>query len=1687
MRLRTAKRLALLIGVVVLVGVTGFFTQRIQLNRLAQRELKRAELADQEGDFAKAVTLFGEHLRVFPEHLEIQIKYADALRKASRSLNAQIEADQIYSGIVKRSGGREDVRRKLIDLKLEMGHLVSSSGREDGADVHVKILLDKVGNENDPHLLYLMGRCEEAKGNDATAVKNAMETYRKVLEQRNAPDRIDAGERLATLLLDKLHQPKEAQAVINKLVEDDPTDNRKQAGSRRSDYRGYLARGRFWLKLAARDLIDALKLRRVTSKTAEELVEAHPLSRIRTKIEVFDWLLRNEDKRVGENPAGYLVASIRSDYQVPGDYRDSPSQQKALESNANEDFEKARELAPEEEPEVYLQQAGSALSAGKAGYDRARRILKDGLKNAPTSREVYDSLADLEIRAGNVNGAIEVLELGVKGIELKLMPALEDVNKLPVSGKNLIVVAAVKNVLHFRIFDVEGNVATDTDETKLTERAQQVQGNVAADTDETKLAERAQQVEKLRKRLETLWTSRSPELTKNDKRSPELTKNDKDLITREVASIVGDKRWSGQADQGTLRVQLTELLAKRGDTGKLLLQIEELKRIGYSQLLIQYFTACYYINSSQFLKAREILITLQAAMNRFSDARFKSRINVLLAQCYGELGEPEMQQNAFLQALSVNPQDLTARVNWINNLIAQGDTTAAIKEYRTIVKEVPLVRPILARLLIAQNQRRPEAQRKWSEVTELINHVDETGSGSGEGAILRAELLVARGDQAGARDELGKAKSRFPKSVEIRIAQAGLAGFQGRVEEALGLLDQAKKELGDRVELRLEHARLLASKKGPQVLKVLMDLSQDVEKFSKVDQKKLLNGLALELVRQQDLDGASRLWARLAAQDPANIDLRLKLLDLALQSANKDDIEKNIKQIEEIEGNEGLLGRYCQVRYLIWQAQRAGDKDTRRAIQAKARGLLEDLVSRRGDWSVIPLASAELAEQELAQSDLKGDELRAKEEGVINYYLQAIKLGQRRAAVVRRTVQLLFETKQGDRALELLSNIPMESQLAGEGRQAARFAVENRDFEHALQITRKAVEANPGDFKERIWLVQILLASERQDEAEKELREAVNLAPDDPDRWVTLVTFLILSKQMGNAEGTIKEAEAKLPPSKAPLALAQCCEKMGRAYDGSDNAETKKWNDAARSWYEKAEAAEPANLSIKRRLTEFFLQSRQTDEAQKYLEAIRRQGGGAKNARVLALVLASGTDRAQASKALAIFEPDGKPVPAGQEGKILERNNLGDAEDLRYLARVLDLQRTDVHRKRAIEILETLADKNLATSEDRFTVARLYETIGEWQKARGKYRELNLRTKNLRDMETFNRRPLYIAQFAHNLLRHCKPGDKQDLADAQELIDELKQLQPDSLGTLFLQVEIYRIRNEVDQAVELIQAFVSNPKLHPDAVAAIGELAEKLKEIPLAEQLFRRVADLPNTIRGKLRFAAFLGRQDRVPEGLKLCEPLWNTPEADQVGATCINILFGSEGKARTVESGDIDRVSNWFEQAIARVQNQPVARQRLLVGLGNLREKQDRISEAEILYHRAIQEGDSDGVSLNNLAWLLAVRKDPKRIKEALDYANRAVALKPDHPDFLDTRGMVHLVDARPTLAIDDFQRAVAIDPSSGSKYFHLAQAYLAIGDKNRARQSLDSAKATGLTKSSLHALERQNYQNVLDALGSS
>jgi hypothetical protein len=70
----------------------------------------------------------------------------------------------------------------------------------------------------------------------------------------------------------------------------------------------------------AAELARALSDRGVAARAAADVVAKADPSRVRAKIEVFDWLVQNGDPRVARNAAGYLVASIRSDYATPDGY-----------------------------------------------------------------------------------------------------------------------------------------------------------------------------------------------------------------------------------------------------------------------------------------------------------------------------------------------------------------------------------------------------------------------------------------------------------------------------------------------------------------------------------------------------------------------------------------------------------------------------------------------------------------------------------------------------------------------------------------------------------------------------------------------------------------------------------------------------------------------------------------------------------------------------------------------------------------------------------------------------------------------------------------------------------------------------------------------------------------------------------------------------------------------------------------------------------------------------------------------------------------------------------------------------------------------------------------------------------------------------------------------------------------------
>jgi hypothetical protein len=115
------------------------------------------------------------------------------------------------------------------------------------------------------------------------------------------------------------------------------------------------------------------------------------------------------------------------------------------------------------------------------------------------------------------------------GFDLRLT-SLEDASGIPTAGKSLIIVATVKKVLHFRIFDGDGRMVVDTDETKL--------------------ATQAGPIDELRKQLENVGPPH------------ELTESEKARVIAAVTAIVGptsslahETRRAGDAHRGGARGQ----------------------------------------------------------------------------------------------------------------------------------------------------------------------------------------------------------------------------------------------------------------------------------------------------------------------------------------------------------------------------------------------------------------------------------------------------------------------------------------------------------------------------------------------------------------------------------------------------------------------------------------------------------------------------------------------------------------------------------------------------------------------------------------------------------------------------------------------------------------------------------------------------------------------------------------------------------------------------------------------------------------------------------------------------------------------------------------------------------------------------------------------------------------------------
>jgi len=903
-------------------------------------------------------------------------------------------------------------------------------------------------------------------------------------------------------------------------------------------------------------------------------------------------------------------------------------------------------------------------------------------------------------------------------------------------------------------------------------------------------------------------------------------------------------------DDLQLRFYLANLLAQRGgNPAELLTQIGELNRLGLQPFLLRLLEAKNLINGEEWKKAILVLTRLQ--QHEEQAAELKAQVQDLLAFCYHQLGDRDHEREAYNSSVRANPKDVQAQFGLAASWLARNDIDAAIKVYRGLVEqlklerreaELPAICDRLVPLLIARNQQRAAAQPDWEDVDKLISMAQKAAPQSSAWVILRTEWLVAQKKIDEAQKLLNEERKRTPRDLALWLRSAELFRQQGKFDEARKLLDQAQQSLGDSVALRLERSRLLIVQGGPNLPKAFAALAENTASFSPADHRRLLELLAREAALLNDRTLLADLWSQVAKLAPVDLEPQLFLFDLALQGKNKAEIQNRLNEIKRLERADGSSGKLGEARYAIWQAANTTDPSEQAKLLGSAKSLLNELLLGKPVRPQVPRWLADLTLAELTQPDLSDDVKKQKQHEAAELYLQAIELGLRDLDTIRLATSLLYaegrdkskEAESKDK-LKQLSTKLSETTSAGSELQRlfADVALNNRDNESALQLAQKAKEANPDDFRQVRFLVDMLVASQRLADAEKELRAAVEKSPLDPTRRVALVQFFTVTKQLGNAEKAVLEAETALKD--VPLGAAQCCEVLGRAYKsvGKDDRKSGDWLAEARRWYALALQSQPKDANASRQYIDFLVRrasisSKDNDWETTYglyktfLESSKNSSDPE--------ILRRRPDYIErfTDELLKTYQNDQKRERLSEAQNCISELKALRPDAFNVVALEARLYKAQDQMGEAIKLIEATARRPDLSDLALSLLAKLADELGEPQLAEKLYRQLVEKSD----------RPQYRMALALFLGRR---GQVKEALDQYEPLWNATTNPEELVGGTLQVLGDHRDRTHVNRCASWMEkALEKQPKSQRLAIA-LASLRERQEQFPQAQALYNQV------------------------------------------------------------------------------------------------------------------------------------------------------------------------------------------------------------------------------------------------------
>ncbi len=631
-------------------------------------------------------------------------------------------------------------------------------------------------------------------------------------------------------------------------------------------------------------------------------------------------------------------------------------------------------------------------------------------------------------------------------------------------------------------------------------------------------------------------------------------------------------------------------------------------------------------------------------------------------------------------------------------------------------------------------------------------------------------------------------------------------------------------------------------------------------------------------------------------------------------------------------------------------------------------------------------------------------------------------------------------------------------------------AYQNKDFKRARELSQQLIKVAP----ESTMSLQLAGAVELQVnslvQAEAYLSKALQAAPEAVLVRRLLVTTYLRSGQAGKALATLQPALKGDNTDAATNALA------GEVYLQTGDVAK------AEESFSKAAKQNPKDTRSRTVVALTHMAGGKEEAAFGELQEIAASDTGTTADLALISALLRRKDFDKALKAIEVLEkkqPD-RPLAANLRGRtLLAKNDVPGARksfeqsvaiDATYFPSVASLAALDMVDKKPEEArkrFEAVLAKDPKNAQALLALAELRARTGG---AKEEVAELINRAVTANPTEKAPR--LLLVEF------HLRNKDfKLALSVAQNAVVAV----PDSPELLDALGRAQQASGDMNQALATFNKVATMQPLSPLPQMRLADAYVAAKDKAAAAQSLRKALgikpDYLDAQRGLMLLA--MDRKD-YQEAIGIAKSIQKQRPKDSVGyqfegdiaanqkkwdvaldayraglklapaaelAAKIHASLGAAGKPAEVEKF----AAGWFKDNPKDVKFRLYVADTMMVG-GN-------IPGAEKLYANVIQIQPNNAIALNNLAWISGKMKK----EGAIAYAEKAVAIVPDQPEFIDTLAMLLSEKNEYAKAVEWQNKAVALQPQNGGLKLNLARIHIKGGKKDLARKELEELAKLG------------------------